>query len=110
MNISNSGLKKFQRIVRHKLKYLQLLNFELDSIYLNICSVMNNLNEHIFLNKLIKKEKYILYVERIEKIFEKYKSIPNPASIHIINIIGSSSIKLIINEICLKNYICFVKI
>ena len=104
MNISISRLKKFQSIVRHKLKYLKLLNLELDSIYLNICSVMNNLNEHIFLNKLIKKENYILYVERIEKIFEKYKSIPNPATINIINIIGSSSIKLIINDMLEELY------
>ena len=104
MNTINSDLKKFQNIVRHKLKYLKLLNSELDSIYLNICSIMNNLNEHIFLNKLIKKEKYILYVERIEQIFEKYKSIPNPASIHIINVIGSSSIKLIINDILEELY------
>ena len=104
MNIINSNIQKFQNIVRNRLKYLKLVNSELDSIYLNICSIMNNLNEHIFLNKLIKKEKYILYVERIEQIFEKYKSIPNPANIHIVNIIGNSSIKLIINDILEELY------
>jgi ATP-dependent Lon protease len=104
MNIINSNIQKFQNIVRNRLKYLKLVNSELDSIYLNICSIMNNLNEHIFLNKLIKKEKYILYVERIEQIFEKYKSIPNPTNIHIVNIIGNSSIKLIINDILEELY------
>ena len=98
-------IRKLQREIKRKLDYLNVLNSELDSVYLSICSIMSNLNERIYFNKLMRKEKYNLYVEKIEKIFNKYKSIPNPATIKIIDTIGKRSIKLMINDMLEELYI-----
>jgi len=91
-------IRRLQNITKLKLEYLKELNEELNSVYTSICSVMGNLDEHIFANKLIKKERYNIYVEKIERVFEKYKTVPNPANINTINKLGKKNLRLIVND------------
>lgn len=72
-NKNKKWLICFQSIVKQNIKNLRLFNIKLDFIYNGICSIMGNLNDHILFNKLIKKEKYNMYIEKVEKIFDNYK-------------------------------------
>lgn len=92
-------INNFQFIVKYKLSILKKINQKLNLIYNFICSTMSNLNQHININKLKKKEKYNMYVEKIEKIFSDYNKIIYPVSIHYLNDIGKDNLYLIINKI-----------
>jgi endopeptidase La len=92
-------INNFQFIIKYKLSIIRKINQELNLIYNFICSTMSNLNQHININKLKKKEKYNMYVEKIEKIFSDYNKIIYPVSIHYLNDIGKNNLYLIINEI-----------
>lgn len=92
-------INNFQFIVKYKLSIIRKINQELNLIYNFICSTMSNLNQHININKLKKKEKYNMYVEKIEKIFSDYNKIIYPVSIYYLNDIGKNNLYLIINEI-----------
>lgn len=52
-----------------------------------------------FFNELIKKDKYNFYIEKLEKISDKYKLILNPINIKFINIFGYENIKKILDDI-----------
>lgn len=92
-------INNFKFIVKYKLSILKKINQKLNLIYNFICSTMSNLNQHININKLKKKEKYNMYVEKIEKIFSDYNKILYPVSIHYLNDIGKDNLYLIINKI-----------
>lgn len=92
-------INNFQFIIKYKLSIIRKINQELNLIYNFICSTMSNLNQHININKLKKKEKYNMYVEKIEKIFSDYNKIIYPVSINYLNNIGKDNLYLIINEI-----------
>ena len=92
-------INNFQFIIKYKLSIIRKVNQELNLIYNFICSTMSNLNQHININKLKRKEKYNMYVEKIEKIFSDYNKIIYPVSIHYLNDIGKDNLYLIINEI-----------
>ena len=93
------SIKILQKNIKKKIKDVNLINSDLDFIYNNISSIMNNLNERIFFNELIKKDKYNFYIEKLEKISDKYKLILNPINIKFINIFGHKNIKQILNDI-----------
>ena len=104
MSISISKRKvgkivNFQYIVKYKLNTLRKINSRLELIYNLICSTMSNLNQHININKLVKKEKYNMYVEKIEKIFADYNKIILPISLDYLNAVGKSNLNLIISDI-----------
>ena len=92
-------INNFQYIIKYKLSIIRKINEELNLIYNFICSTMSNLNQHVNINKLKKKEKYNMYVEKIEKIFSDYNKIIYPVSIYYLNHIGKNNLYLIINEI-----------
>jgi flagellar biosynthesis GTPase FlhF len=93
------SIKILQKNIKQKIKDVNLINADLDFIYNNIYSIMNNLNERIFFNELIKKDKYNFYIEKLEKISDKYKLILNPINIKFINIFGYENIKKILDDI-----------
>ena len=98
-------IKSFQYLVKYKLNSLRRINGKLELIYNLICSTMSNLNQHININKLSKKEKYNMYVEKIEKIFADYNKIIVPLTLIYINDVGRVNLNLIIENIFEKLFL-----
>ena len=84
----------FQTIVKENIKNITYLNNNLEFIYNGICSIMGNLNDHLYFNKLIKKEKYNDYVESVENIFNNYKKYDVPLTFAVYKKINRLGLKV----------------